>query len=183
MQKKLLTSTQSRARLRSALALSVVLLFLLVQVTSLGYAVPQKSQEDRLSYVRIWIKPGAYPLLVDGSPAGKTNPKGERLLKLERATHTIEIQFPNKQRWKKQIDLSSGNTECFFLDYYPPSGPKLRELPPAPDPRYADDDSNYAHPEVHVVFSDGARLTGMSRCKLMAVPKVSFGKKKSTRKR
>lgn len=174
MQKKPLPSSKSGARLlRPAVTMSVALLFLLAQVTSSSSAVPQKSKTVGFGGILIVTRPGTYPVLVDGSPAGKTNAKRGRLLKeikLEIATHTIEILFPNHQRWKTQIDLTRDPWMCLDL-HYTPAGPGANRLPPV---------LVGEHPEglVDIAFPDGARLVGGFGCYYGSVPNVSLNKKK-----
>ena len=177
MQNKFFSTTHQRTLLRRSALTSVVILFLLLQATPISYAVTQQSQEGKPASVRIWMRPGSYPILIDGRPAGKTNPGAARSLELERTTHTIEIQLPNHQRWKKQVNLASDDSVCINLHYYTPTDPELSELPPARER------GEQAEDYVDIIFSDGARLTGDYRCMLgSALPRVPLGSKKSSRK-
>lgn len=184
MQNKFFSTTHQRTLLRRSALTSVVILFLLLQATPISYAVTQQSQEGaqqsqeaKPGSVRIWMGPGSYPILVDGRPAGKTNPGPALSLKLQRTTHTIEIQLPNHQRWKKQVNLASDDSVCINLHYYTPTDPALGGLPPARER------GEHAENYVDIIFSDGARLTGDYRCKLgSALPRVPLGSKKSSRK-
>jgi hypothetical protein len=190
MQNKLSTSTNPRtARLRSALIMSVVLLFLLLQVTSLSYAVPQKSKKGTFGTIRLMAIPDGSPIRIDGLPVGKTT-ELPRLLDLAPGLHTLEIRFPNNQRWTRKIKVVSEQTVCIDLSYRP--GP-----PPGSDPEPTPS-SEASNPQptsspaarslsggesFDLTFSDGSRLAGtIGGCGLTGVPRALPGSKKTIRK-
>lgn len=180
MQKKLSTSTHPRtARLGSALTMSVVLLFLLLQVTSLSYAVPQKSKKVRMGSIKILTTPGGLPLEIDGRPEGETT-TDYRSFDLAPGVHTLTIQLPNNERSTKDINLVSGHIRCITLAYRP-EGTGASTPPPAS----ATPDAQVPKVEVlNTAFSDGAELAGtISDCGVIAVPKVPWWKKKVIRKK
>ncbi len=52
--------------------------------------------------IKISTNPGGYPVLIDGQPAGSTT-ASERLLDLPAGPHTVEIIFPNGERWMREF--------------------------------------------------------------------------------
>jgi len=193
MQKKLSTSTNPRpARLRSAVIMSVVLLFLLLQVTSLSYAVPQKSKKASLGRINILTIPGGLPLQIDGRPRGETTVV-YRSLDLAPGPHILEIQFPNNQRWTREIKVVSKQPVCIALSYRP--GPPPGSQPGSPEPTPSVEASNpppalstpdrpmSGRESFDLTFSDGATLAGtIGGCGLTTVPRALPGSKKTPRK-
>ena len=82
------------------------------------------------SYGRIKVStnPGGYPILIDGQPAGNTTPS-ERLLDLPAGTHTVEIVFPNGERWTREFVVAAGRIYCIGLAYSPRTIPIPPKVP------------------------------------------------------
>ena len=78
--------------------------------------------------VKISTTPGGYPILIDGKPAGETT-ASERLLDLPPGLHTVEILFPNEERWTREFNVNAGRVYCIGLAYAPKSIPIPPKLP------------------------------------------------------
>lgn len=78
--------------------------------------------------VKISTTPGGYPILIDGKPAGDTT-TSERLLDLPPGLHTIEIIFPNDERWTREFNVNAGRVYCIGLAYAPRTIPIPPKLP------------------------------------------------------
>jgi hypothetical protein len=187
MQKKLSTSTHRGKKMpRSVLTLSGVLLFLVLQITALSQPAPQQTKKA-VNAINIYTRPGSYPILIDGKPAGRTaTPTWDRTkgqYTLPQGTHTIEIRFPNNHRWKKEINSGNEYTGCHVLTYTP-RDPKASNANPIPPPN---PEEPLRSTEVFdVTFPDGAKV-GSGPCLMgTPVPNVPLNsrkpKRKSTRK-
>lgn len=86
--------------------------------------------DKRPTYGRIKIstKPAGYPIIVDGKPAGETT-ESERLLDLPPGTHTVEIIFPNEERWTREFNVNAGRVYCIGLAYAPKTVPIPGKVP------------------------------------------------------
>jgi hypothetical protein len=78
--------------------------------------------------IKISTNPGGYPVLIDGQPAGSTT-ESERLLDLPPGPHTVEIIFPNGERWTREFAVSAGRIYCIGLAYAPKTIPIPAALP------------------------------------------------------
>jgi len=78
--------------------------------------------------IKISTNPGGNPILVDGKPAGETT-ISDRLLDLPPGLHTVEIVFPNGERWTHDFNVSAGRIYCIGLAYAPRSIPLPAKLP------------------------------------------------------
>ena len=72
--------------------------------------------------IKISTNPGGNPILVDGKPAGETT-VNDRLLDLPPGLHTVEIVFPNGERWTHDFNVAAGRIYCIGLAYAPRSIP------------------------------------------------------------
>lgn len=89
-------------------------------ILSLCFAqgVPEARADKKPAYGRINVSttPGGYPLLIDGKPAGETTVQA-RLLDLPPGPHTVEIVFPNGNRWVREFNIVAGRVNCIALNY------------------------------------------------------------------
>lgn len=116
-------STAVRAKF--AFAALIALSFLFAQsLFSNAYA----DKKPNYGRVKISTTPGGYPILIDGKPAGETT-ASERLLDLPPGTHTVEIIFPNDERWTREFNVNAGRVYCIGLAYAPKSIPLPAKLP------------------------------------------------------
>jgi hypothetical protein len=129
MRDKQLIAAHSRAAVltRYAFVALAALTFLFAQ------SLQTKAHADtkkKPSYGRIKIStnPGGYPVLIDGQPAGSTT-ESERLLDLPPGSHTVEIIFPNNERWTREFVVSAGRIYCIGLAYSPRTIPIPAALP------------------------------------------------------
>ena len=100
----------------------------LVMLLSVAGASAQKMDKNRPTTGRIEVStnPGGHPILIDGSPAGTTT-EYARTIELPPGTHTVEILFPNNNRWAHTFNIVAGRRECIALNYRP----RTISLPPA----------------------------------------------------
>ena len=86
------------------------------------------AQKNRIRDGRIKVStnPGGHPILIDGRPAGETT-TSERLIDLPPGPHTVEIIFPNGNRWSHTFNILAGRIECINLNY----NPRTITIPPA----------------------------------------------------
>ena len=118
------TAHSNAIRARFAFAL-IALSFLFVQSILTPVRADKKPNYGR---VKISTTPGGYPILIDGQPAGETT-ASERLLDLPPGTHTVEIVFPNDERWTREFNVNAGRVYCIGLAYAPKSIPIPAKLP------------------------------------------------------
>jgi hypothetical protein len=118
------TAHSNAIRARFAFAL-IALSFLFVQSSLTPVRADKKPNYGR---VKISTTPGGYPILIDGQPAGETT-ASERLLDLPPGTHTVEIIFPNDERWTREFNVNAGRVYCIGLAYAPKSIPIPAKLP------------------------------------------------------
>jgi hypothetical protein len=111
-------------RVRFAFAL-IALSFLFAQSLSITAYADKKPNYGR---IKISTTPGGYPILIDGQPAGETT-ASDRLLDLPPGTHTVEIIFPNDERWTREFTVNAGRVYCIGLAYAPKSIPIPAKLP------------------------------------------------------
>ncbi|MCA1558328.1 MAG: hypothetical protein LC731_07305, partial [Acidobacteria bacterium] len=102
---------------RQALKLSFSILFALTLCFAQGL-VQEARADKKPAYGRINVSttPGGYPLLIDGKPAGDTTVQA-RLLDLPPGLHTVEIVFPNGNRWVREFNIVAGRQNCIALNY------------------------------------------------------------------
>jgi len=128
MTDKIAIAAHSRAvRKGLAFVALVALTFLFVQSFE---PTAQADTKKKPNYGRIKIStnPGGYPVLIDGQPAGSTT-VSERLLDLPPGPHTVEILFPNNERWTREFVVAAGRIYCIGLAYNPRSIPIPAALP------------------------------------------------------
>lgn len=126
MAQRLDTSSQhDTARAKFAFAALIALTLLCAQ----GLMTSARA-DKRPNYGRIKISttPGGYPILIDGKPAGETT-ESERLLDLPPGTHTVEIIFPNEERWTREFNVNAGRVYCIGLAYAPKTVPIPAKVP------------------------------------------------------
>jgi hypothetical protein len=81
--------------------------------------------------LKLSTRPGGNPVLIDGKDAGETT-ENDRYINLAPGLHTVEILFPNGERWTHDINVSPRRIYCIGLDYakreisIPPSKPLCR---------------------------------------------------------
>ena len=111
--------------------------FVIVALVALSFLFAQSLQttahadtKKKPNYGRIKIStnPGGYPVLIDGQPAGTTT-ESERLLDLPPGSHTVEIMFPNNERWTREFIVAAGRIYCIGLAYNPRTIPIPAALP------------------------------------------------------
>lgn len=111
-------------RTKFAFALIALTLLFAQSLVTAAYA----DRKPNYGRVKISTTPGGYPILIDGKPAGETTPS-ERLLDLPPGLHTVEIIFPNEERWTREFNVNAGRVYCIGLAYAPKSIPIPRPLP------------------------------------------------------
>src|SRR5215212_5030112 len=116
-------AVQTRFVLFALLALS----FLFAQSLQMTARADSKKKPN-YGRIKISTNPGGYPVLIDGQPAGTTT-ESERLLDLPPGPHTVEIVFPNGERWTREFALAAGRIYCIGLAYAPKSIPIPAALP------------------------------------------------------
>jgi hypothetical protein len=116
-------STAVRAKLIFAALIALSFLFAQSLVAT-AYA----DKKPNYGRVKISTTPGGYPILIDGQPAGETTLQA-RLLDLPPGLHTVEIIFPNDERWTREFNVNAGRVYCIGLDYAPKSIPLPAKLP------------------------------------------------------
>lgn len=84
----------------------------------LAHGALEARADKKPAYGRINVAttPGGYPLLIDGKPAGETTVQA-RLLDLPPGPHTVEIVFPNGNRWVREFNIVAGRQNCIALNY------------------------------------------------------------------
>jgi hypothetical protein len=111
-------------RVKFAFAL-IALSFLFAQSLLTSVYADKKPNYGR---IKISTTPGGYPILIDGQPAGETT-ASDRLLDLPPGTHTVEIVFPNDERWTREFNVNAGRVYCIGLAYAPKSIPIPARIP------------------------------------------------------
>ena len=78
------------------------------------------AQKNRPTQGRIQVSttPGGNPVFIDGQPAGETT-EYVRQIDLQPGPHTVEIVFPNGQRWSQVFNVVAGRVNCIALTYRP----------------------------------------------------------------
>jgi PEGA domain len=118
------TAHSNAIRVKFAFAL-IALSFLFAQSLSISAYADKKPNYGR---IKISTTPGGYPILIDGQPAGETT-ASDRLLDLPPGQHTVEIIFPNDERWTREFNVNAGRVYCIGLAYAPKSIPIPAKLP------------------------------------------------------
>lgn len=99
--------------------------FLLIAVAVLfAQSVVRTAYADKkpnYGHVKITTTPGGFPILVDGVPAGVTRDTDPPPVILTPGLHTVEIIFPNEERWTREFNVSAGRIYCIGLAYAPKS--------------------------------------------------------------
>jgi hypothetical protein len=102
---------------RATLAkLSFSILFILSLSFAQGIAEARADKKPAYGRINVSTTPGGYPLLIDGKPAGETTVQA-RLLDLPPGPHTVEIVFPNGNRWVREFNIVAGRQNCISLNY------------------------------------------------------------------
>lgn len=116
---------KTAVRAKFAFAALIALSFLFAQSLVANVYADKKPNYGR---VKISTTPGGYPILIDGKPAGDTT-TSERLLDLPPGLHTVEIIFPNDERWTREFNVNAGRVYCIGLAYAPKTIPIPPKLP------------------------------------------------------
>lgn len=116
---------QNVAGAKFAFAALIALAFLFAQSLATTARADKRPNYGR---IKISTTPGGYPILIDGKPAGETT-ASERLLDLPPGTHTVEIIFPNEERWTREFNVNAGRVYCIGLAYAPKSVPIPAKVP------------------------------------------------------
>jgi hypothetical protein len=126
MADKTVVAVHSRSAVLARFAFVVIaaLSFLLAQSLA-PTASAETKKKPSYGRIKISTNPGGYPVLIDGQPAGTTT-VSERLLDLPPGPHTIEIVFPNGERWTREFVVAAGRIYCIGLAYTP----RTISLPP-----------------------------------------------------
>jgi hypothetical protein len=126
---KQMIAAHSRAAVltRYAFVALAALLFLFAQSLQTRAHADTKKKPN-YGRIKISTNPGGYPVLIDGQPAGSTT-ESERLLDLPPGPHTVEIIFPNNERWTREFVVSAGRIYCIGLAYSPKTIPIPAALP------------------------------------------------------
>ena len=95
-----------------------VLLALLACAALPSDASAQRNRRPTEGRIDISTNPGGYPILIDGNPAGTTT-EFVRTFDLPPGSHTVEILFPNNNRWTHTFNLAAGVRQCVNLNYRP----------------------------------------------------------------
>ena len=129
MADKKLIAAPSRAAVRGRFAFValVALSFLFIQSFQTTAHADTKKKPN-YGRVKLSTNPGGYPVLIDGQPAGNTT-VSERLVDLPPGPHTLEILFPNGDRWTREFVVSAGRIYCIGLAYNPRTIPIPAALP------------------------------------------------------
>lgn len=78
----------------------------------------RKTQQPTTGRIEVSTTPGGNPIIVDGRDAGTTTDY-VRPFELTPGTHTVEIVFPNGQRWSQAFNIVAGRKQCIALNYRP----------------------------------------------------------------
>jgi esterase/lipase superfamily enzyme len=126
-----------------AVTTSFVFLTLLAFSSSLLHTTPVTSAQQReaqiqaqpqstpaFGHIEISTNPGGYTIWIDGQSFGETTPTVQ-LIERPPGIHLIEIQFPEKQRWMRELKIVSGKTICITLAYRPTSQTNQTPTPPS----------------------------------------------------
>jgi hypothetical protein len=101
---------------RAFLKLSFSILFALSFCFAQGLTEARADKKPAYGRINVSTTPGGYPLLIDGKPAGETTVQA-RLLDLPPGPHTVEIVFPNGNRWVREFNIVAGRQNCIALNY------------------------------------------------------------------
>ncbi len=117
--KNRMTKLSARYALLSA-ATFCALLFAMSASTQRVEAAKQKKNKNQPTTGRIEVSttPGGNPIFIDGQPAGETT-EYVRQIDLPPGPHTVEIVFPNGQRWSHVFNIIAGRKDCIALNYRP----------------------------------------------------------------
>lgn len=113
------------ARAKFAFAALIALFCLFAQSALVTARADKKPNYGR---IKISTNPGGNPILIDGKDAGTTT-ESDRLLDLPPGLHTVEIIFPNGERWTRDFNVSAGRIYCIGLSYAPRTIPIPAKLP------------------------------------------------------
>jgi hypothetical protein len=108
-----MTASRRRAHLTK---LSFSILFALSLCLMQGVGEARADKKPAFGRINVSTTPGGYPILIDGKPAGETTVQA-RLLDLPPGPHTVEIVFPNGNRWVREFNIVAGRQNCIALNY------------------------------------------------------------------
>jgi hypothetical protein len=129
MTDKIAIAAHARAAVRTKFAFVALLALTFFFVQSLQTtAHADTKKKPNYGRIKISTNPGGYPVLIDGQPAGSTT-VSERLLDLSPGPHTVEILFPNNERWTREFIVAAGRIYCIGLAYSPRTIPIPAALP------------------------------------------------------
>lgn len=123
--RQLARANSSAAVAKFAFAALIALSFLFAQSLGTSAYADKKPNYGR---IKVSTPSGSYPILLDGQPIGNTTPS-DRLLDVPPGTHTVEILFPNGERWTREFVVNAGRIYCIGLSYAPKSIPLPSPLP------------------------------------------------------
>jgi hypothetical protein len=103
-------------RTHSLAKISFSILFVLSFCLAQGVVEARADKKPAYGRINVSTNPGGYPLLIDGKPAGETTAQA-RLLDLPPGPHTVEIVFPNGNRWVREFNIVAGRQNCIALNY------------------------------------------------------------------
>jgi PEGA domain-containing protein len=129
MTDKIAIAAHARAAVRTKIAFVALLALTFLFAQSLQTtAHADTKKKPNYGRIKISTNPGGYPVLIDGQPAGSTT-VSERLLDLPPGPHTVEILFPNNERWTREFIVAAGRIYCIGLAYSPRTIPIPAALP------------------------------------------------------
>ena len=126
MARRLKANIHSNA-MRSKFAFLLIALAILFAQSLVRTAYADK--KPNYGHVKITTTPGGFPILVDGVPAGVTRDTDPPPVILTPGVHTVEIIFPNEERWTREFIVNAGRVYCIGLAYAPKTIPIPQPLP------------------------------------------------------
>jgi hypothetical protein len=129
MADKQTVASHSRAAVRARFAFFAIaaLSFLFVQSLLIAAHANPKTKKYSLGRVKIFTSTGSYPLRIDGQSVGSSTPfvwEGntqtfEQKIDLPPGSYTLQITFPNNERWVRPLVIEAGRIYCVGLAYTP----------------------------------------------------------------
>lgn len=115
MAKRVMPHSNSTAARFVATALIALSFLFLTGMSNQAYA---KDKAAKYGRIKVSTPSGSYPIMLDGQPIGSTTPS-ERLLDVAPGSHTVEILFPNGERWTREFTVNAGRIYCIGLSFAP----------------------------------------------------------------
>jgi len=109
--------------------------------------------------LKLSTNPGGNPLLIDGNDAGATT-VNDRYISLAPGVHSVEVIFPNGERWTHDVNIVDRRIYCVGLTYAPRTIPIPNKLP-CPYPVNVSASTTVAEGEM-ITFSSDVKYTGSS---------------------